>query len=672
MPDCHRSAEKHGDDMNTLGLTNVRESWGHNDAVAQYDIPFDREVQDVDPMTGNVDIIDKAIRGLNQSKASRRDWVSVIRKLDFAFQPIVNIHNGICFGYEALVRNWKEAGFSDIRSIFDEAYDEGLLYHADVLLRCKAIRKFASIPGSKQLKLFYNLDNRCITMPGYQPGNTGLLMEANGMPPSVLYLEISEHHDVGNADLVMKNLQNYRAQGYKLALDDYGTGFSQLKTLYQCEPDIIKIDRFFISNIHSDKKKELLVSQVVGMAHLIGLMVVAEGVETEQEYFACKRIGCDLLQGFLVQRPTTDITEVRSQYGLVEKLAESDRRTEDNDATLIRSRMKEIEPVSIYTEVAALLSYFLENREATVLPVVDDHGHPVGIIRETDFKGFLYSPFGRELLNNSGAKSDLQRFIKRSSVANLSDTVERILEIFSMTSNEDGVLVVDNLCYVGFLDSRALLEMLNEKNTLAARDQNPLTQLPGNNAIFRYASQALMEEGGEHCLYYLDFDNFKPFNDAFGFRQGDRAINLFADILRKSMSTENWFIGHIGGDDFFLGSKNLTWEDSKSRVREVLDAFRQGITPFYDSESRSAGFMQGVSRDGESRRIPLMTVSAAMLQLPKRASLFSFDDVSSLIGVLKKNAKESGDHFCAAGLSLAPMVTPEASTRGFTDGSGQA
>ena len=609
-------------------------------------------------MAGKADVIEKATRELRKSDASQRDWVAAIGKLDFAFQPVVNSHNGICFGYEALVRNWQEAGFDDIRSIFDQAYKEGLLYHADLLLRGKAIRKFASIPGSNQLRLFYNLDNRCITMPGYQPGNTGLLMNANGLPPSVLYLEISEQHDVGNADLLMKTLQAYRKQGYKLALDDYGTGFSHLKTLYHCEPDVIKIDRFFISGIHLDKKKELLVSQVVGMAHQIGLMVVAEGVETEQEYFACKRIGCDLLQGFLVQRPTCDITALESRYHFIEELAKSDRRIEDNDRGLILSRMKKREPVSANIKGAELFNYFLENQNISVVPVIDDNGHPIGIIREIDFKWFFYSPFGRELLNNSGLKFDLQRFVRRCPVANLSDTAERILEIFSMASSEDGVLVVDDSRYVGLIDNLSLLKILHNKNTTLARDQNPLTQLPGNNAIYRYASQALAEEEEGQCLFYLDFDNFKPFNDAFGFRQGDRAINLFADILRKAMSKEQWFIGHIGGDDFFVGVKNLPWEEASSTVLAVLELFRQEIVPFYDSESRSAGFLQGINRDGQECQFPLMTVSAAMLQLPKGVSAFSFDDISSLIGVLKKNAKENGNHFCAAGLSSVPMVSP--------------
>lgn len=642
--------------MNALNSSSLRETWGKNNAGAMNLVPSEGEYQDAEFITGPPGVIEKAIRGLKETSTSKRDWVSAIGRLDFAFQPIVNIHNGICFGYEALVRNWHDAGFENIQSIFDQAYDEELLYHIDVLLREKAIGKFSSIPGNDRLKLFYNLDNRCITMPGYQPGNTRLIMEANGLPSSALVLEISEHHDVGSADLLMKTLQTYRRQGYSLALDDYGAGFSQLKTLYQCEPDIIKIDRFFISGIDADKKKELLVSQVVGMVHLFGLTVVAEGVETEQEYFTCKRIGCDLLQGFLVQRPTCHIAELKGRYGVVEKLAESDRRTEGNDKALISSRMRKPKPVFINTTAASILSYFHKNHNTSVVPVIDRHGHPVGIIRETDFKEFSYSPFGRDLLNNSSLKPDLQQFIRSCPVANLSDTAERVLEIFSIASNEIGVLVVDNLRYVGFLDNSSLLEMLNKKNTIAARDQNPLTQLPGNNAIYRYASQALVESDGRQSLLYLDFDNFKPFNDAFGFRQGDRAINLFADILRKSMNEENWFIGHIGGDDFFLGVKNLSCEESLSRVLEVLKTFRLEITSFYDKESRSLGFLRGVDRYGKKRDFPLMTVSAVMLQLPQAACSISFDDVSSLIGVLKKNAKQSSDHFCAAGLVSTPMA----------------
>ncbi|MCD8476564.1 MAG: diguanylate cyclase [Sulfurospirillum sp.] len=104
---------------------------------------------------------------------------------------------------------------------------------------------------------------------------------------------------------------------------------------------------------------------------------------------------------------------------------------------------------------------------------------------------------------------------------------------------------------MGYLSSRVLLEMINEKNIVDAKDQNPLTGLSGNRIINEFVSTA-MESKEKVMMAYFDFDNFKPFNDYYGFRKGDRAITLFADILRSAVGLEECLVGHVGGDDFFF------------------------------------------------------------------------------------------------------------------------
>ena len=580
-------------------------------------------------------------------------WESAIERLDFAFQPIVNIHNGVCFGYEALLRNWREAGFSSIQSVFDVASDDMILYQVESALRAKAIRKFATIRGGESMKLFYNLDNRCLDFGVGQSDDTARVLEQSHLPPGILFLEVSERHDLGPVSDLGRGLAAYRSQGYKLVLDDYGVGFSQLKMLYHCEPDIIKIDRFFVSEIHRDKRKRMLVSQAVNMAHLMGVMVVAEGVETEAEFYTCKRVGCDLVQGFLVQRPDVDVENMRERYAIVEELNAKDRRAPGDDTALVNSRIKRVPPIAIQTDVCDVLRHFLDPQGSGVVPVIDEWDYPVGVIRESDFKEFSYSLYGRELLKNPVVRPRLERFVKRCPTVPITERVERILEVFAAAESQDGVIVTEDMRYVGFLDGLALLEMLNEKNTVAARDQNPLTQLPGNNAIYRYASEVLPRDEEDCCFVYLDFDNFKPFNDSFGFRQGDRAILLFAELLQKTLMGDSWFIGHIGGDDFFLGVRRTPYLDVLEIVRDLLADFTGQISSFYDAESREKGCIVGFDREGRRRCFPLMTVSAAVLQLPPAGTTISIDDVAPLIFELKKAAKRSEDHLVAA--ALAPV-----------------
>jgi MFS family permease len=104
------------------------------------------------------------------------------------------------------------------------------------------------------------------------------------------------------------------------------SGVSGLKLLYFSEANIIKIDRFFISNIDQDSKKKLFCSSIIDMAHIMGMQVIAEGVETQKEFYTCKDIGADFIQGFLVQKPTKNINEILPIYNDISNLILEDKR----------------------------------------------------------------------------------------------------------------------------------------------------------------------------------------------------------------------------------------------------------------------------------------------------------------------------------------------------------
>ncbi len=104
-------------------------------------------------------------------------WLHAIETIDFAFQPIVNIHTGACYGYEALLRNHMEATTTlgvepSIGAIFDSAYLSNVLHQVDLALREKAVEKFAKIGWHRRMKLFFNLDNRVLSSSDYQTGRT--------------------------------------------------------------------------------------------------------------------------------------------------------------------------------------------------------------------------------------------------------------------------------------------------------------------------------------------------------------------------------------------------------------------------------------------------------------------------------------------------------------------
>lgn len=262
---------------------------------------------------------------MNPLAAGER-WRQVADSLDFAFQPIVDIRTGDCGAYEALLRGWDDAGFSSINAVFDAAHEDLALYQLDLLLREKVVAKFMSIPHHHQAQLFYNLDNRILEMPDYAPGNTAAILARYGMPAKSLCFEVSERYEFQSYALAREVLTRYKDQSYLVALDDFGAGFSGLQMLYHCEPGFLKIDRFFVAGVETDLKKRVIVAQVVKMAHTFGMTVIAEGVETEDEFRACREIGCDLVQGYLIQSPTLDVADLLPTYTVVGETDGPERR----------------------------------------------------------------------------------------------------------------------------------------------------------------------------------------------------------------------------------------------------------------------------------------------------------------------------------------------------------
>ena len=561
--------------------------------------------------------------------------------LDIAFQPIVDIHTGRVFGFEALTRNVQALGFSSPTDFFDRCADDGQLAAVEEYLLTQAFDKFVRIEGHKNLKLFLNLDGRNI-MAGPKLGLVlTALRERYELTNANLALEVSERHELSETEGGIPALLNLRQQFGSLTLDDFGSGHANLQLFYHLEPTILKLDRFIISSIGSDPKKSVFLQHIVRMAHLLGSLVVAEGVETPQEYYVCRELGCDLVQGYAVARPTTALSELELSYANIVSLRNNDRRKTESDTNMIIGQLDTTEPIRINQDIVEVFDRFKIDRERTFFPVVDQVGFPVGLIHERDLKVIIYSMYGRELIRNPrrGAMT-LANFIKPCTVANINASTEKILEIFSSRPDSEVVLIVKESRYGGFLHARSLLKIINEKSLQLARDQNPLSRLAGNILIQEYLADAVNDAPSEYHFAYLDFDYFKPFNDKFGFRTGDRAILMCADILRSAFTKEGRFVGHVGGDDFFVGFRNVAANVAVVEIQDALAKFSRDVESLYPHEDRRNGYIKAVARDGKTQQFPLLAISGAILHKDAKRSLPTMDNLSALIAEAKKAAKQ--------------------------------
>lgn len=178
------------------------------------------------------------------------------------------------------------------------------------------------------------------------------------------------------------------------------------------------------------------------------------------------------------------------------------------------------------------------------------------------------------------------------------------------------------------------------RRTRQALDANPLTKLPGNASIMEELEQRLVA-GQPLAVCYVDLDQFKAFNDAYGFERGDEAIRETARVLLTVMHTEGMptdFLGHIGGDDFVL----ITTPDTVDAVAAaIVQETAATLAQFYDEASRRRGYLEGKDRGGQPARFPLLSASVAVVTNERRP-LTHVAEIAQVGAELKAWAKSHG------------------------------
>ncbi len=565
-------------------------------------------------------------------------WDKIIKKLDFAFQPIVNIQSGEIYAVEALLRNIKEAGgFYSVFNLLDEAFQNSYLYQLDLELRMKSFEKFSKIPING-LHLFYNIDNRILYMPDYKTGNTDKILKKYNIKKDKICFELSERGTLQDPSSLTNLVQRYKQNNFKIAIDDFGTGVSGFQMLYYSEANYIKIDRFFIQNIQKDNKKRLFCSHIINLAHIMGISVIAEGVETKEEYYTCKEIGADFVQGYFVQKPQLNIKKISPVYKKIKQLFKNDFR-EKNTNILDKKLIKSIEPLfEKELNFKEIFKYFKRNKLQHFVPIINDNKELVGIINEKDIRDLSYSQYGMSLSCNNSVNEKLKNSIKKILKVKINWSIDKILEIYNANeTNNEGIFITKNNKYFGFLSLDSLLYLSYKRNIEIATDKNPLTKLPGNNSIDSFLQKVFdKNKKSIYSLVYLDFNNFKPFNDVYGFRKGDRAILLFSELLKKELKS-SVFIAHIGGDDFFLGFENRPFSEVHNMVTNIQNKFANQISSLYTKEDRKKGYIKTKDRFNVERIFKILSVCAAIVEIHPHHSKNDFDNV---IGFLKKESKK--------------------------------
>ena len=235
-------------------------------------------------------------------------------ELRLLYQPLVELESGRIFGVEALLR-WAHPtrGMLSPAQFVDLAEKTGLIVPIGRWVLAEACAQARTwLDGGHRVLTSVNVSPRQLKEPAL-PGDVRSTLERSGIAPSQLCLELTESAAVDAGTVPLAEL---KALGVSLALDDFGTGFSSLDQVRRLPPvDWLKIDRSFVEELGATRGDTAIAAAIIGIARGLGLKVIAEGIEHEDQVEALKELGCERGQGFLFSRPV--------DAGQIEQLLES-------------------------------------------------------------------------------------------------------------------------------------------------------------------------------------------------------------------------------------------------------------------------------------------------------------------------------------------------------------
>ncbi|UII57039.1 EAL domain-containing protein [Cytobacillus spongiae] len=241
----------------------------------------------------------------------RKEFRSILmnKSLTMFFQPIINFRTGDNFGFEALTRGPLDSKFHSPLHLFQYAEKLGLLYPLEKIARELAFKNSHSLLQNGE-KLFINISSQVVHDPSFTPGHTASLLEQFDVNPEEVVFEITERSAIEDFTTFREALNHYRDQGFEIAIDDAGAGYSSLQAISEIMPDYIKIDRSLISNIDENDVKKHILEAFVTFAQKMNSTIIAEGIETSEELRTVMDLGIDCGQGYYLARPNFPVKEV--------------------------------------------------------------------------------------------------------------------------------------------------------------------------------------------------------------------------------------------------------------------------------------------------------------------------------------------------------------------------
>ena len=556
------------------------------------------------------------------------------RSLSALFQPIMDISSGTFLGFEGLIRGPADSPLHSPINLFAAAKQQGLSLEVEMLCRQIVLESFSAqnLPGS----LFLNVSPDALTHPSFKNGQTLAYLENLGIDPQRVIIEITENQPTFDFEGMRNALLHYRNMGFQIAMDDLGEGFSSLRLWSELRPEFVKIDMHFVQGVNADPLKQQFIRSIQSIALSSGTQVIAEGIETAAEFRVIRDIGIACGQGYFIARPNSipPLNPPAEVGCLVNTHCAVEQPYGSKRSITVETLLRYVEPCQPDTETEKIFACFSANKDLRAIPVVK-HGRPVGLINRHELVDSFAKPFRRELLGKKPCEYMMNAEPLLVEKATPIHELSNFLSESAIKHFTDGFIITEQGRYLGLGTGQDLLREITNAQIETARYANPLTLLPGNVPINEHID-FLLQSGKSFAVCYCDLDNFKPFNDVYGYRKGDEMIQFTGKLLNHACDPQLDFIGHIGGDDFILVMQSADWE---KRCNQALASFAQTSLMLLEERHRAIGGYSSEDRQGRVVHHPTPTLSIGVIWATAE-SFHSHHEVAEAAAVAKKMAKK--------------------------------
>ena len=568
------------------------------------------------------------------TRDQKKEFTTILeeKRIRPVYQPIVSLKTGDVYAYEALTRVSLPYCSFNTEQMFHIAEELNCVWKLEELCR-KMNLKHAGNGKLRGKRLFINVDPNVIHDEKFKEGITCKYLKKYGLAPSDIIFEITERTSIDDAETFRNIINHYKKQQYRIAIDDFGTAYAGLARVCALEPHYLKIDMSIIRGVHKDAIKHSMVESIAAFCQNLNIRVIAEGIETKEELDTLIKIGIHFGQGYYLQRPQEKIEdipgkirkEIKTIYNKYSNLNQP--KSFWSNVGSICSKKETAQKGTGGYEVFDYVRVHPEVREVTV---IDEKNKVCGVLTRTRIMELFGGRYGYSLHGKKYVEDLMEKSFLAVDESFSIEVVSKMAMVRPLAQLYDDVVVTHLDEYKGRVSVKNLLETAINIQLNRAEEANPLTGFPGNRQIEKRMEQCVNQKE-PFSIAYLDLDNFKAYNDAYGFKEGDSMIRTVAKSMQEACENDE-FLGHVGGDDFVIISDAYNLEGVCEKVIQLFDEKKKLL---YCREDYERGYIKSVNRKGGEECFPLATLSIAIISNKN----YTFQNMSEFSGELVKKKK---------------------------------